>query len=70
MISEQVWMQLHWGVDGWNAIADTPMSRRTDGAWWARVTPPCNATTLDYVFTNGMGAWALNLENSSISKYL
>jgi glucoamylase len=53
-------LQLHWGVDAWHAVTDTPMARKADGAWWATVTPACNATKLDYVFTNGMGAWDNN----------
>jgi glucoamylase len=53
-------VQLHWGVDSWQAVTDTPMVRKADGAWWATVTPACNAGTLDYVLTNGKGAWDNN----------
>jgi len=53
-------LQVHWGVDGWHNVADTGAAKKADGAWWATVKPPCSAAKLDYVFTNGGGAWDNN----------
>ena len=53
-------LQMHWGVDAWHRVTDTPMSRRADGTWWVKVTPICNSAKLDYAFTNGTGSWDNN----------
>lgn len=50
-------LQVHWGIDTWQTVTDTPMVKRDDGTWWATVIPACNAAQLDYVFTNGRGSW-------------
>lgn len=60
MLANASAVQLHWGVDTWKSITDTPMSRHADGAWWATVVPACTAGKLDFVFTNGMGLWDNN----------
>jgi glucoamylase len=53
-------LQLHWGVDAWQGVTDTAMAKQADQTWRATVKPPCKAAKLDFVFTNGAGAWDNN----------
>lgn len=62
---------LHWGENGWQNIAATnkPMVKRADGFWQTTISVPVDATSLNFVFTdgtnwdnNGGGNW-----NTSIS---
>ncbi|MCB9916630.1 MAG: hypothetical protein H6828_16005 [Planctomycetes bacterium] len=51
---------LHHGFDGWSSVhaPDTAMSfDAPHGEWVANVTVPATATQLDFVFTDGQGAW-------------
>ncbi|MCB1150966.1 T9SS type A sorting domain-containing protein [bacterium] len=52
---------LHWGVNGWTGVTDTPMTWNADSlAWRADIAVPSHATVLDLVFTDGLGTWDNN----------
>jgi len=54
-------VRAHWGVNGWQGVIQTPMTRHTaSGMWYLDVTVPDYATVLDAAFTNGTGAWDNN----------
>lgn len=44
---------LRWGHSGWSNVTDTVMSKRGDGFWSATITPPANATAINFVVTDG-----------------
>ena len=61
---------LHWGENGWQniAAADKPMVKRADGFWQTTISVPVDATSLNFVFTdgtnwdnNGGGNWNISI---------
>ena len=50
-------IQMHIGRDGWQAVADVPMTRNTDGSWSVDWPVPAGARRLDFAFTDGLGLW-------------
>jgi len=53
-------LKLHWGINGWQGVTDTPMNQRTANSWWATLPLPCSSHQLDFVFTDGSGTWDNN----------
>lgn len=54
-------INLYWGINNWTGVTTTAMSYdAVDQRWEATVTVPANATVLDAVFNNGLGAWDNN----------
>jgi hypothetical protein len=54
---------LHYGFNGWNPVIspDAPMTwNATDSVWEVTVPVQSTATVLDFVFTDGAGAWDNN----------
>jgi hypothetical protein len=47
-------MKMHWGRDGWQEVADTPMTRQADGSWIATVVLPAGMV-LNADFRNEKG---------------
>jgi len=45
---------LRWGINGSSTLADLAMTKRADGFWSATITPPLNATALNFVVTDGI----------------
>lgn len=45
-------LQLHWGINGWLGITDSPM-QRVNGGWSVRITLPATARQLDFAFSDG-----------------
>jgi len=50
---------MHWGVNSWTQVVDTPMSL-VSGKWQATITLPTSASVLDVVFNNSAGTWDNN----------
>jgi len=57
---------VRWGHSGWSNVTDTVMTKRADGFWSVTITPPANATAINFVVTdgtnwdsNGGGNWNL-----------
>jgi alpha-amylase len=66
-------ISLHWGNSGWNNVADTLMTKRSDGFWSATITPPASATAINFVVTdgtnwdnNGGANWNLNVTPTNL----
>src|SRR5690606_31757290 len=59
---------LHWGINGgltaggtWEDVTSTPMTDAgSGGMWYADITLPANATTLNFVFNDGNNNWDNN----------
>jgi|GEM_PF-5221391 len=54
---------MHWGYNGWNAVADTPMTQQANGSWKATVAVPVG-TQLNAAFYNQNGTWDNNGGNN------
>lgn len=59
---------VRWGHSGWKDVQDAVMTRRADGFWSVTITPPANATAINFVTTdgsnwdnNGGSNWNLNV---------
>jgi glucoamylase len=50
---------LHWGHDGWQGVADTPMTKQADGSWTAAITVPAGSV-LNFDVVNSGGTWDNN----------
>ena len=44
---------MHWGINSWQYVTDTPMTRRTDGFWEVYLPLTSTTTALNFVFTDG-----------------
>lgn len=52
---------LHWGLNGWTGVTDTPMTwDAAQEAWRGDIVLPLHAEVLDLVFTDGLGTWDNN----------
>jgi len=52
-LSESASVTMRWGHSGWSDVTDTVMTKRADGFWAATITPPANATAINFVVTDG-----------------
>lgn len=46
-------IKIHWGINGWNNVSNTTMTKGSDGFWRATIILPASANTLNFCFTNG-----------------
>ncbi len=52
---------LHWGINTWTGVTDSPMTESaTSGMWYADIAVPGNATVLDFVTNDGNNNWDNN----------
>ena len=51
---------LHWGHDDWQGVADAPMIHLGGDLWEITITPPAFTSSLEFVFTDGLGTWDNN----------
>jgi glycosidase len=60
-LSPQPQVNLYWGIDNWQNITTTPMTRLNDSTWRVTVTVPSTAQyRFVCVFNNGQGLWDNN----------
>ncbi|MFT3764003.1 MAG: carbohydrate-binding protein [Minicystis sp.] len=55
---------LHYGVDGWQGVADVAMQSSYGGGFQAYLTMGSNPQTMNFVFTDGNGNWDNNYGNN------
>ncbi|MCC5876423.1 MAG: hypothetical protein JJU11_09425 [Candidatus Sumerlaeia bacterium] len=63
---------LHWGINGgatgggaWENVTSTPMTSAGQGdMWYADITLPSDATSLNFVFNNGGDGWDNNSDQN------
>ncbi len=53
-------LSIHWGHDDWQDVADVFMTPLGGELWSVTVTPPAGSTSLEFVFTDGLGTWDNN----------
>lgn len=46
-------LTLHWGINGWQSIRNTPMQRASDGSWQVQLDLASSIWELDFVVTDG-----------------
>ncbi len=53
-------VDMHWGINGWSDVTDTPMRPQGNGTWAATITMPSGATEFNAAFQNQSGTWDNN----------